>query len=107
MYRRVSTDCPSCYFTSRSFRQGVVRDLSLNGFRIEGQSGLPRNTIVMVRLWLPGQEDSIDVDQAVVRWVNEREFGVQIIALSNQADFRLANHVEQALQQKAMNAMAC
>ncbi|TKS59159.1 MAG: PilZ domain-containing protein [Nitrospira sp.] len=107
MYRRVSTDFPGCYCTSRSFRQGVVRDLSLNGFRIEGQSGLPRNTIVMVRFWLPDQEDSIDIDQAVVRWVNEREFGVQIIALSNEADLRLANHVELALQQKAMNAVAC
>lgn len=107
MYRRVSTDCPSCYLTSLSIRQGVVRDLSLNGFRIEGQSGLPRNTIIMVRLWLPGQESSIDIDQALVRWVNEREFGIQIIALSNEADLRLANHVEQALQHTAMNAGVC
>lgn len=107
MYRRVSTDCTGCYLTSNSFRQGIVRDLSLNGFRIEGQTGLPRNTVIMVRLWLPDQDGSIDVDQAVVRWVNEREFGVQIVALSNEADLRLANHVEQALQQKAVNSIAC
>lgn len=107
MYRRVSTDCVGCYLTSNSFRQGVVRDLSLNGFRIEGQTGLPRNTVLMVRLWLPAQAGSIDIDQAVVRWVNEREFGVQIITLSNEADFRLATHVEQALQQKAVNSIAC
>jgi len=59
-----------------------------------------------VRLWLSDQESCIDIDQAVVRWVNEREFGVQIIALTNEADLRLANHVEQALKQKAMNVMA-
>jgi hypothetical protein len=106
MYRRVSTNCPSCYLTNSSFRQGVLRDLSLNGLRIEGQSGLPPNTIVMVRLWPSDQEGCIDIDQAVVRWVNEREFGVQIIALTNEADLRLANYVEQAIKQKAMNAMA-
>jgi hypothetical protein len=93
--------------TSNAFRQGVVRDLSLNGFRIEGQSGLPQNTMVMLRLWLPDQEGYIDIDQAVVRWVNEREFGVQIIALPNEADLRLANHVERALQRKVTNAGAC
>ena len=106
MYRRVSTEYASCYLTSSSLRQGIVRDLSLNGFRIAGQSGLPRNTIVMVRLWLPDQEGSIDIDQAVVRWVKKREFGVQIITLSNEADLRLANHVEQALHQKALNTVA-
>lgn len=88
-------------------RRGVVRDLSLNGFRIKGQSGLSRNTILMVRLWLPDQEGSIDIDQAVVRWVNEREFGVQIIALPNEADLRLANYVERAPQQETLNAVAC
>lgn len=107
MYRRVSTDCPGCYLTSNSLRPGIVRDLSLNGFRIEGQSGLPRNTVVMVRLWLPNENGSIDIDQAVVRWVNEREFGVQIVALSNEADLRLASHVEQTLQRNGMSAVAC
>ena len=107
MYRRVSTECPSCYLTGCSLRRGVVRDLSLNGFRIKGQSGLSCNTIVIVRLWLPGHEGSIDIDQAVVRWVNDREFGVQIIALPNEADLRLANYVEQALQQETLNAVAC
>ncbi|HSA62947.1 MAG TPA: PilZ domain-containing protein [Nitrospiraceae bacterium] len=107
MYRRISADCPGCYLTSSSLRPGVVRDISLNGFRIEGQSGLPRNTIVMVRLWLPNQPGSIDIDQAVVRWVNEHEFGVQIVALSNEADLRLAIHVEQALQQGGVSAVAC
>ena len=111
MYRRVSIDCSGCYLTSNSFRQVVVRDLSLNGFRIEGQSGLPPKTVVMVRLWLPDQAGSIDIDQAVVRWVNACEFGVQIVSLSNEADLRLANHVEQILQKKTTttttSAVAC
>jgi hypothetical protein len=81
--------------------------MSLNGLRIEGQSGVSRNTLIMVRLWLPDQECSIDIDQAVVRWVNGREFGVQIVGLSNEADLRIANYVEQMLQKVTMNAVAC
>lgn len=79
----------------------MVRDVSLNGIRLSGLPSVQRDSIVMVRLWLPGQADSIDVDQAVVRWVDGFEFGVQIIALSNEADLRLALHVERVLEQKA------
>ena len=106
-YRRISTSCPACYLTSSFFRQGVVRDMSLNGLRIEGQSGVPRNTLIMVRLWLADQERSIDIDQAIVRWANGREFGLQIVALSNEADLRIASHVEQMLRNVTMNAVAC
>jgi hypothetical protein len=84
-----------------------VRDISLNGFRIEGRSGVSRNALITVRVWLSDQERSIDIDQAVVRWVNEREFGVQIVALSNEADLRIANHVERLLRTITMNAGVC
>jgi PilZ domain len=104
MYRRVLVEYPSCYLTSSSLRQSIVRDVSLNGLRIEGRPGLQLNTMVMVQLWLPGREGSIDIDQAVVRWVRGCEFGIQIVALSNEADLRLATHVELILQRKTVNA---
>lgn len=106
MYRRVPTDYPACFLVDTSFRQGVVRDLSLNGFRVEGPTELKRNTVVMLRLWLPRGEGTLDIDQAVVRWVNEREFGVQIMALTNEADLRLALHVERVLEYQAAMATA-
>ena len=106
-YRRVSTNCLGSYLTSSSCRLGIVRDVSLNGFRIEGRSGVSRNALITVRVWLSDQERSIDIDQAVVRWVNEREFGVQIVALSNEADLRIANHVERLLRTITMNAGVC
>lgn len=107
MYRRISTDYPACYMLSSSLQYGVVRDLSLNGFRIEGSSRFSRNAIVMLRLWLPNDEGSIDIDQAVVRWANADEFAVQIIALSNEADLRLALHVERTLERKPIDRVAC
>ena len=106
MYRRVSTHCTGLYLACSSFRQGLVRDVSLNGCRIEGQSSLPRDTVVMLRLWLPDQEGSVDIDQAVVRWASEREFGVQIVSLSNEADYRIATHVEQMLRGMMMTSVS-
>jgi hypothetical protein len=103
MYRRLVTNYPSCYLTNHSFSHSVVRDISLNGLRIESQANLSRNTMVMVRLWLPDQQDSIDIDQAVVRWVRGQEFGVQLVSLSNEADFRLATHIEHLLRHHIVN----
>ena len=98
MYRRVTTDYCGWYGTHRTIRPVIVRDLSLNGFRVEGQAGLLCDMIVNIRVQLPNGGGSIEIDRAVVRWKTEREFGVQIIALSNESDLRLARHVEHQLQ---------
>jgi hypothetical protein len=106
MYRRISAEYPGCFLTSYSVRQVLVRDVSLNGFRVEGTFGLPYDTIVKIQLWLPNGEGTVEVDQAMVRWMTEQEFGVQIVSISNEADLRLARHVEQRLQQAAFD-IAC
>lgn len=100
MYRRVMGNYPGCCVTNSALQLSIVRDLSLNGFHVSGLSGIRRDSLVMLRLWLPGQEAAVDIDQAVVRWVDGLEFGAQIVSLSNEADFRLALHVEQALLRK-------
>ena len=64
------------------------------------------NDTVMLRVWLPEGHGSIDIDQAVVRWVKDREFGIQIIALSNEADLRLALHVERELARTSLDRLA-
>ena len=105
MYRRVLADYASCYLMGSVLRQAVIRDISLNGVRIQCYSDPPDNPLVMVRLWLPGQEDSLDVDQALIRWVRGKEFGAQFVSLSNEADFRLAGHIERILQQQLTMAV--
>lgn len=98
MYRRVTTEYLGWYGSHCMIRPVIVRDLSLNGFRVEGQADLLRDMIVNMRVQLPNGGSSIEIDQAVVRWKTEHEFGVQIIALSNESDLRLARHVEHQLQ---------
>jgi PilZ domain len=106
MYRRVSAEYPSCCLMGQVLKRSVIRDISLNGVRIQGFLDFPHNPLVMIRLWLPDQQDSLDIDQAIVRWVRGQEFGVQFVSLSNEADFRLAVHIERVLQQQSVIAAA-
>jgi len=54
----------------------------------------------MVRIWIPGQAQPIDIDQAVIRWAsNNEEVGLEVVALSNGADFQLGRYVERLLAQ--------
>ncbi len=102
MYRRVQTDYIGYCLTHRSLQAVIVRDISLNGFRIEGAPHIPCNSVMTLQLWLPDGDGVIDIDQVLVRWKREREMGVQIVVLSNAADLRLARHVEQQLRRSGI-----
>jgi len=106
MYRRLEADYPSCYLLPHSVRLAAVRDISLNGIRIRCLSAPPAQTILKIQIWLPGQSDGIEIDQAVVRWTEQDEFGVQIVSLSNNADSQLAAHIEQLLCRRAVGEPA-
>lgn len=106
MYRRLEAEYPCCYLMPHCVKLAAVRDISLNGFRVQCLLAPPAQTIIRVQLWLPGQEDGLEIDQAVVRWAEHDEFGVQIVSLSNDADRRLAGHIEQLLRQEAAGGFA-
>ncbi|MCC6139492.1 MAG: PilZ domain-containing protein [Nitrospira sp.] len=103
LYRRVEWDCQACILTSSAIHRCTVRDLSLSGFRIkrQGKAVLSPRTPVMIRVWLPGVSAPIDIDQARVRWDRGSEFGVEVLSISNGADFQLAGFIERTLQQTA------
>lgn len=98
MYRRVLSECQACILTSQALRRCTIRDLSLSGFRIQGQTKLAVETVVMLRVWLPGVPLPVDIDQAVVRWERGVECGVEIVSISSGADFQLAQFVGRAVQ---------
>ncbi|MDH5669900.1 MAG: PilZ domain-containing protein [Nitrospira sp.] len=102
MYRRIPADYIGYCLTQYSFQAAIVRDISLNGFRIEGPTNIPRESVITLQLWLPDGDGVIDVEQVLVRWKKEREIGVQIVTLSNEADYRLARHVEERLRQSGI-----
>ncbi|MCP9464245.1 MAG: PilZ domain-containing protein [Nitrospira sp.] len=96
MYRRIETRCGGVLIIHGVAQRMVVRDLSLNGLKMEVPFPPPRGTLVAVQLWLPVGE-LVEIDQALVRWSDDRQCGVQIVSLSNEMDQRLARYIESHL----------
>jgi hypothetical protein len=71
--------CGSGYYLSQDFLgRCSVWDVSVGGWRIEGDHQVHAGMVLTLRLDLPDGQRPIEVDQAVVQWVRGRDFGVEI-----------------------------
>lgn len=59
---------------------GVVMDLSLHGFGIQGEGGLTPGMELALFLEVPDLASPMCIPQAIVTWVNGRRFGVKLNA---------------------------
>ncbi len=64
--------------------EGRTVDLSLGGAKIESALEVHPGKVIVVRLVLPGAE-TIAVEEALVRWVGQRQFGVEFQNLGQDA----------------------
>ena len=69
--------------------KGLTNDLSLEGCRINGNLAVRHGQHLPLRLHLPGQESPIVVERAAVRWVGEKNIGLQFLALPSTERARL------------------
>lgn len=79
-------------------RQGLLRELSRGGCRLEGDFTLPIGAELSFYLWLPQEAHAITVDLGVVRWVRGRQIGVEFLDLRGDAAARVLRHVEQGMR---------
>ena len=73
--------------------EGFVTNLSVFGCTIECAGTVPEQTILLLRLILPDQKESLPIDEAEVRWINERRIGVQFNKVERAANLRLHGFV--------------
>ena len=78
--------------------QGVLMDLSQQGCRIKDVPPFPCGTRVRLQLWLPEQSEPVKIEQAVVRWVANDQFGVSFLDVPPDARARL-EHVFRLLHE--------
>ena len=69
--------------------KGLINDLSLGGCRINGNLAVRPGQHLTLRLHLPGQESPIVVERAAVRWVGEKDFGLQFMSIPSSERERL------------------
>ncbi len=61
--------------------KGLTDNLSLGGCRMNGNLAVRRGQQLTLRLHVPGKEFPIVVERAAVRWVVEKDFGLQFMSI--------------------------
>lgn len=61
--------------------EGKAIDLSKGGCRIESDLSIPASTTLELRLYVPGLDWPMRVEQAAVKWARGREFGLEFVRM--------------------------
>jgi hypothetical protein len=72
---------------------GLVRNLSRSGWRIEGNHVLAPGTMLTLALSCSGDSVPVTVEKAIVRWVKAHAFGIRIIVMQPADAARLRRFV--------------
>jgi hypothetical protein len=73
--------------------QGTLIDMSQGGWRAQGASPVARGTAMQVRILCPESDQPIEIEEAVVRWTDGVEFGVEVTRISPESASRLSDYL--------------
>ena len=80
-YPRFRVQFRSTFSGDRIDGDGKAIDLSQRGCRIESELTVPASTMLELRLYVPGLDWPMRVEQASVKWARGREFGLEFVRL--------------------------
>ena len=91
--RRHSVSGRMDYQVGASSHQGMLIDVSQQGWRARGTVPVLAGTVLSFRIVLADDAQSIFVDEAVVRWSDGLEFGVELIRISPESAEVLSDYL--------------
>ncbi len=68
---------------------GTVSDLSVGGCKLATEASVYIGMYLTLRVYLPGQETPLKVDQAAVRWAKEQQYGLEFMSMWPEEEERL------------------
>lgn len=74
---------------------GNLMDLSIRGCRIESRTDVQPGASLEVRIMAMEHEPPIQIQQALVRWSREHQFGLEFVTLAPEEWARLQHSVKQ------------
>jgi len=93
-YGRIAVELTAS-FSGASFRApGVIVDISLTGCRAQGELSVRKDDAVGVLIDVPGYDNPLYISQAIIRWANAPEFGLEFIQMELNARQRLHEVVQ-------------
>jgi hypothetical protein len=81
--------CPVMFSDATTIGEGLVTNLSVFGCTIECSDTVPEKTMLLLRLILPDQQESLPIEQAEVRWAKGKQVGLRFGQLERAANLRL------------------
>ena len=79
-FPRFSVCCPVTYHAGVHKGQGIVWNLSVNGWRLSGDVPLRVGQTCPLTVNLPNQP-SLIVEAAIVRWIRDQEYGLETLVV--------------------------
>ena len=101
-HSRVPVSCFLYYLGEGLVGTGKVCDLSVKGWRIDGDKPVTVGMKLTLRVFLPDQPKAIDIEGVTVQWVNDRQFGLEVVNMNANAEARIHEFVTATL--KASNS---
>jgi PilZ domain len=84
---------PVMFAGTTAIGEGTLTNLSVLGCTIECATVPPHSTNLLLRLILPDQKESLPIDEAEVRWIDDRRIGVHFRKVERTANLRLHGFV--------------
>jgi hypothetical protein len=81
------------YGTGMHCSIGKLVDISRQGWRVVGEQPVVKGTKLSVTMNLPGETMPIMIDEAMVRWTNGNEFGIELTRITPDAAARLSDYL--------------
>ncbi len=90
---RAPFQCQIRFSRQEMSEAGTVTDLSLGGCKVDSEASVYVGMYLALQISLPGQEATLKVDQAVVRWVKAQQYGLEFISMWPEEQERLRHFV--------------
>lgn len=81
--RRILLSCRLFFFGEDDFEgEAALLDISASGCRASSSIPLQTGMILRLSLFLPDHQWPLRINQAIVRWIESREFGLEFVDIT-------------------------
>ncbi len=90
--RRIAHSCRMFFFGDDGFEgEATVLDVSTNGCRVESSVEVKIGMVLKLSLFLSDFKWPLRIDQAIVRWIDSKQFGLEFTSIRLAQRERLRN----------------
>lgn len=91
--KRHTVSCPIEYVLDNIRYEGMLVDMSRLGWRAQGRHPVAKGTAMTVEILCSDPPHRITIAEAVVRWTDGLEFGVEVTDISTDSAARLSEYL--------------